>query len=245
MSAIGTAKEILHQIVFMLTAGTRIRPSRWRTDDSYMNDSKVRSRFEAIYERGIWQLGRDDLPTSGDGSTLNATARLRASLPSLLDRIDAKILLDVGCGDFTWMRETFLSQNYVGIDIVRSVIEKNQSFASATRAFICLDALEDDLPDADTVLCREVLFHLSLADGKRALANILRRRRQWLIVTTDTDTMFNADIRTGDYRRLNLRCAPFRFPNPDYVLDDSTVTVGRQIGVWRAGRIDPHLASRW
>ena len=59
---------------------------------------------------------------AGPGSSLQATDGLRWHFPSILDEIAAKVLLDVGCGDFTWMNRIELRQNYVGVDIVPSVI---------------------------------------------------------------------------------------------------------------------------
>ena len=238
MSIVRTLNEIRRHMVFKLTgrAGVSLIPKK-RENLSHLDAPTPQNRFEAIYADGVWQNGRTDVPGSGPGSSLDATENLRARLPSLLDELGAETLLDIGCGDFTWMKETGLKQRYIGADIVASVIDANQAFANANRSFHRLNAIEDDLPDADTVLCREVLFHLSLADGRRALANILSRPRTWFIATTDGTSKFNADIHTGDYRPLNLRCAPFHFPEPDYAIDDSAVAAGRKIGVWRAAAL--------
>ncbi len=210
-----------------------------KTGREHLEETTVEARFNAIYARGIWKNGRSDIPASGPGSALISTTALRRELPELLDKIGAKILLDVGCGDFTWMKEVSISQYYIGTDIVQSVIDLNKVFFNENRRFECLNAISDKLPDADTILCREVLFHLSLDDACSAMRNILERPRRWFIATTETTTKFNADIRTGDYRPLNLQRPPFRFPNPDYIIDDTEVVAGRFLAAWRVERLPP------
>ncbi|MDB5453629.1 MAG: Methyltransferase type 11, partial [Caulobacteraceae bacterium] len=156
-------------------------------------------------------------------------------LPGLVRELHIKSFVDVGCGDFTWMRSVELGCPYVGADIVPAVIAANQqAFGDESHSFVCRNAISDDLPEGEAVLCRDMLFHLSLADGRSALKNILSKDRRFLIVTTDGVTDVNGDIITGDYRARNLRRAPFNFPEPIEVIDDSVVEPERSIGVWRA-----------
>lgn len=131
----------------------------------------------------------------------------------------------------TWMRELQLRQNYIGVDIVPEVVEQNKAQVRSAE-FHCLDATVDELPGADTVLCREVLFHLSFADGRKLIENISRKPRKWLICTTDSETLVNADIESADFRVLNLRKAPYRFGEPDAIIADNGLVEGRILGVW-------------
>jgi len=203
----------------------------WRRKDSHLQFSHIRDRFSAIYATGVWQTGMADQPLSGRGSSLEATEALRNNLQATLDRLGSRTLLDIGCGDLTWIRQLQLRQDYVGIDIVPSVVEMNRS-TLPTAEFHCLDATTDDLPEADTILCREVLFHLSFADGQKLIANICRKPRKWLICTTDSETSVNADIESGDFRMLNLRKAPYRLGEPTSVIADNGLVKGRILGVW-------------
>src|SRR4051794_3921234 len=66
-----------------------------------------KNRFEYMYRSGFWVQGKD-CPLSGLGSTLEATHSIRNELPNLLRDISTQSLLDVGCGDFTWMKEVDL-----------------------------------------------------------------------------------------------------------------------------------------
>jgi len=210
---------------------------------SHLFAADRKQAFDQIYAEGVWLERGDQVARSGSGSEFAATTQVRRFLPALLTHVGARSLLDIGCGDFTWMQHVDLDVGYIGIDIVPSVIKANDSaFGSMSRTFHCIDAVDEPLPRADAVLCREVLFHLSLADIERLVGNVRRSGARFLIATTDTCTAFNADIRTGDYRLLNLRRRPFRFPGPlAWSPDDSRVS-GRGLGVWSLTEIP--LGSR-
>lgn len=197
------------------------------------------ARFATIYRTGAWQHGDETAPSSGWGSTLEVTEPLRLALPELVRRLGVKTLLDIGCGDFTWMREVELGCDYVGVDIVESVVEANRSaFTTPARRFLHVDAVEG-LPDlsADLVLCREVLFHLSLADAKQLLRNALGTGCRHMLLTSDDATSFNADIESGDFRVVNLQRRPFAFPAPEQRIEDSRLVKGRFVGLWPAQAI--------
>lgn len=201
-----------------------------RNEPEHLRPDSRRDRFARIYQDGVWQLGNDGTPLSGNGSSLEAAAHVAAALPMALSHFRAKTLLDIGCGDMTWMRNVPI-EGYIGIDVVPSLIEANRK-AFPDRDFRCLDAVTDALPRTDAALCREVLFHLSFADAKALLGNIRKAGILWLFATTDTSTLFNSDIATGDFRPVNFRKAPFRFPKPATWFRDDAVAPGRRIAVW-------------
>jgi hypothetical protein len=165
------------------------------------------------------------------------------ALPALLVRLGCETLLDVGCGDWNWMREVRLPCDYVGIDIVPEVIEANRRYERVGVAFEVGDAVEGPLPKADVVLCREVLFHLSFHDGMAALANI-RAAGPWLLATSDAGIWFNSDIATGDFRRINLERAPYRLPQPRAVIRDEGVSRGRVLALWAAADLPTDRRGR-
>ena len=179
------------------------------------------------------------MPGSGLGSTLEVTEPLRAALPDLVRRLGIKSLLDVGCGDFTWMRQVELGCDYIGVDIVDSVIEANRAASTTpSRQFLVMDAVEG-LPDmsADLILCREVLFHLSFADARQLLRNALGTGCRYMLLTSDGATSFNSDIESGDFRVVNLQRRPFGLPTPEQRIEDSGVIGGRFVGLWSAEAI--------
>lgn len=199
----------------------------------------IAERFTDIYERAHWREGREDLPLSGAGSTLAATEALRRELPAMLARLGARQLLDVGCGDFFWMRTLELPCDYIGVDIVPSVIAANQAaFGGERRSFMVVDAVARPLPAADVVLCREVLFHLNFQQGGAVLQSMLATGCAHLLLTTDQATGFNSDIVSGGMRLLNLEIAPFRLGPPEHVISEDSSYPGRRIGVWSRARVE-------
>lgn len=213
-----------------------------RTTDPRVSGT-LAEKFTGIYEKGIWTEGHGNVPGSGAGSTLAATEALRANLPALLAKLEATSLLDVGCGDMHWMSKLELPCPYLGIDIVPSIIEANTAqFADAGRKFAVANAVTDPLAPADVVLCREVVFHLSFADAKALLRNLLPTGCRWVMLTTDSATRFNADIESGGARILNLEIAPFRLGTPQHVIEEGGNFGGRRIGVWSADQIARAIA---
>ena len=63
---------------------------------------------------------------SGMGSTLQFTPNIRKELPLLWKAYGIKKILDIGCGDFNWMKEIVGSLDYYkGTDIVEAITNLN------------------------------------------------------------------------------------------------------------------------
>lgn len=203
----------------------------WSRSDPHLQRAERRDRFSEIYSKGVWRHNDPETPLSGVGSSVRATTAVREQLPGVLRQLDCRSLLDLGCGDLTWMRGLDLGVDYIGADIVEDVIQRNRSIMPSAQ-FHVVDATRDALPAANVVLCREVLFHLSFEDIKAVLSNIRGGGFEYLIATSDQGTRFNADIVSGDYRMLNLRIAPLKLPPPGLTIRDDAVFSGRHLGVW-------------
>lgn len=150
----------------------------------------------------------------GSGSTLNYTAPLRESLPALLSKHNINSMLDLPCGDYSWMSLVKFPSGfqYIGADIVEFMIEDNQKKYPG-KDFRVLDLCQDPLPSADVLFCRDCLFHLSYQDIQRAFENIKSSNIKYLLTTT-YDEQYNKDIVTGDFRPINLCTHPFDLPQP-------------------------------
>lgn len=188
-----------------------------------------RSAFTHIYKNHLW-AGSES--ASGEGSGLAFTRSIRSVLPKLLSDLGVRILLDAPCGDFCWMQQVPLElEQYFGIDIVRPLIEQNQSlYGSSNRQFLLRDLVNDEPPRADLILCRHLLIHLTVEDGIRAIKNFQRTGARYLLISDQPHVAHNHKIlRTGSFRPLNLRLAPFSFPVPLTSLDDSSAGDGSAI----------------
>jgi SAM-dependent methyltransferase len=236
MSFLRTAKEITRDLIAkagLSRLHISIRKLRGQNVDHLFFES-LSERFSAVYENRVWLNGRTNGALSGLGSELENTESVRHGLAELLKSLDTRSLLDVGCGDFTWMKEVQFPFRYVGIDIVHEVVERNNAlYRSERRSFQVMDATRDPLPTADTILCREVLFHLSFADIWRLVENVRNSGSSFLIATNDNNLKYNADILSGDFRMLNLHKAPFFFPSPAQSIPDDGVLPDRTLLAWK------------
>ena len=74
--------------------------------------------------------------------------------------------------------------------------------------------MTDPIPDADLWLCRDVLFHLPLADCQLVLGNLAASKVKYFLIKTYDFVGRNADVRPGGFRYINLRAPPFKRPAP-------------------------------
>jgi SAM-dependent methyltransferase len=177
-------------------------------------------------------------PTSS--SALEQSARVRECLPLLLQQLAIRSVLDVGCGDFSWQRTCrFGVKRYIGIDVAGPLIATLQrTFGDEVRSFQMLDARRDPLPTCDLILCRDVFGRLSNADIRSALERFKDTGAKYLLATTFPEHTLNADIGTGRSRPLNLCAAPFSFPRPVFLINETSPRRGRSssekaLGLWR------------
>ena len=189
-----------------------------------LTKENIADRFSEIYKQNLWSSTESG---SGDGSELNSTKLLSAWLIDTIPKLGIKEFVDASCGDFNWMKYTLqsLECNYLGIDIVTSVINKNIKLHSNNLIrFEVADICKDKIPACDLIMVRDCLFHLSYKDIEKFLHNLNRTNYKYLLTTTHiTDQRFkNRDITTGDFRIINLFCSPFNFKESllkDRVLD--------------------------
>jgi SAM-dependent methyltransferase len=195
---------------------------------------KPRDRvFGRVYATGAWCSEESG---SGTGSELAATEAIRAYLPELFRRLGVRDFVDAPCGDWNWMRLVDLDGvSYVGLDVVQEVIAANQAkYARPGVSFTVADLTRDALPRADLVLCRDCWIHLSFRDIAAMLENIRRSGATWLLVTNGPNVTKNHDQMTrARWRYLNLRLAPFHFPQPIEALKDHYPEYPEEITLWR------------
>lgn len=187
----------------------------------FLRMATAEDRFTYIYRTNFWNA---DQSVSGPAASLENTAELRAQLPGLFDRYGIKRLFDGPCGDFYWMRHLLAAHpmDYVGGDIVRTMVERNQqSFGNDLTRFVHLDITRDPFPAADLWICRATLCHLSQADVFAALRRFAESDVAYMLAScTNPDGFVNSDIVTGDYRRIDLQSPPYSLPRELACLKD-------------------------
>ena len=176
--------------------------------------------FTTIYQARLW--GAEN--ASGPGSLDQFVEPLWGELPILFKELDVSSVLDIGCGTFGWIKNALNEDiKYTGCDIVEDLIQTlSVSQGSKSVEFKVLDAVTDELPYADLVACRSVLFHLSNEDIIATIKNVKKSGAKWLLTTSFTYRRIpvNEDIKTGAFRRINLELDPFNLPSPDRVIFD-------------------------
>jgi hypothetical protein len=192
--------------------------------------------FTKIYGKNYWD-GVSSI--SGPGSSLESTHAVRKSLPGLLAKLGAHSMLDIPCGDFQWMKNVSLGiEQYIGADIVLSLIQNNRKVFSERGEFFHLDLLRDPLPSVDVIFCRDCLVHLSFREIRLALQNVKMSSAKYFITTTFPYHRENADTVTPYWRALNMQLSPFNFPEAIYLIKDCSDVQrndqGKHLGVWSA-----------
>ena len=200
----------------------------------------MEQEFELIFHNRLWNCPES---ASGFGSTLKNTEEIRKELPGLVKELATETFLDLGCGDFNWMKEVDLEvDKYYGVDIVHSICKDNhQNYARYNKVFIRQDLTKDALPKADIILCRDALVHMSFCDIGKAIQNIKKSGSRYLLVTTYPNVEVNFEICTGGWRPLNLQKQPFNWPEPTRLIKDSEEIGlpdwGKQLGLWEVQKM--------
>jgi 2-polyprenyl-3-methyl-5-hydroxy-6-metoxy-1,4-benzoquinol methylase len=120
--------------------------------------------FQNIYNNQVWNNKNPNVPLSGPGSSLENTKECSVLLNNVIYENNCGSVLDLGCGDLTWISKTefFNDDNitYTGIDVVESLINSH-SIKYPTKTFYQRDLVSyNDISEVDVIIIRDVVFHL-------------------------------------------------------------------------------------
>jgi hypothetical protein len=202
---------------------------------------------------------------SGPGSTLEETKLLREKIKELVLEKNIKSVVDIPCGDFHWMKEiVFNFESYIGGDIVdKCVQENNEKYNSPRIKFINFDLLQDDIPESDLLIVRDIIGHFPIEEGKKIIQNILRSNCKYLLSTTwakKTDQGWsrcnpndvhreNEGVDFGRFYPVNLIASPFNFPDADVYLEEDVHVDNFENGnrkvlaLWDLQKVKEHLLN--
>lgn len=192
--------------------------------------------FTQIYKNNSWGCNESK---SGPGSRMSVNKNFLNLLENFVKTHNIKSIIDCGCGDFNWMKlfNFNLIDSYLGIDIVEELININMKKYSTNKInFTCHSIIEDDIPKTDLIICKDVLFHLSYSDANQAIKNIFESKPKYFISTNFTD-FTNFDIKSGNWRPINLLSEPFNLNVPyiywNNIENRSDIHSNKSIGVWK------------
>lgn len=175
---------------------------------------EVERAFTQVYKHGIWGRDEDGRGFSGVGSTFQATTEYIPFLEEFIRTHDIKSIVDLGCGD--WMFSQYVDwgdAQYLGIDTVKEVIERNQSrYSSSNVNFMHADILDIEIPEADLILCKDVMIHLTNEDIALLLEKMQRCKHCLITNDIDASTLSGTNYpisRGGNFRTVDLTIPPF------------------------------------
>ncbi|HEA20235.1 MAG TPA: class I SAM-dependent methyltransferase [Pricia antarctica] len=188
-----------------------------RQGNAVNHNRSVRQIMETIYMQKEWGGVKQEF-YSGQGSHLpKIVDPYVRKINQFLNAFTPKLrVCDLGCGDFNVGKQLVkASVQYIGVDIVADLIVRNKTlFKRPNLEFMTLDIISDDLPEADCVLVRQVLQHLS----NEQIGFIIKKLKKfkYMIVTEHLpkgDFVANMDKKTDASIRL--------FENSGVVLTES------------------------
>lgn len=218
---------------------------RFMADRANFAGLGLAAHFERIVQTNLWGAATS---ASGLGSETAAAAAVREALPNLLQRLGVRSLLDAPCGDAGWIADCVQDFDYTGVDIVSSLIAANTLRAQRGEIagrFLTADITRDPLPGVDLILCRDCLVHLGFNNIQCAVTQFRASGAQWLLTTTFPEWKINLDCEDGDWRALNMQCAPFNWLTPAELINERCDEGDggwrdKSLGLWRLSDLPDH-----
>jgi hypothetical protein len=202
-------------------ARARVRSLRARLSSMRYKGGSTKDVFEHIYAERQWgSLGEPGPIDSGAGSASTPSIPYVTIVRDYIKAEGVKVVADLGCGDFRVGKAICegLDIQYIGVDVVRPLVGPlNATYQSDRTKYLCLDLIEDELPEADIYLIRQVFQHLG---NQQIEINLNKPRGETVLVTEhlpttpaahNTDKLPGPDIRLYRKSGVFLEHRPFSF----------------------------------
>ena len=177
--------------------------------------------FFLIYKSNHWnkykKINEDNFLVSGPGSIPGSyqTNNVINNLDIFIKKNNIKSILDMPCGDFSWMQDVVkknIDINYTGYDIVKDIIARNNKKYSSNKInFFCRDIVnEKTFDNFDLIFIRDFFIHIDNESINRILINIKNSKIKFLACSNNNSVSFNNDVvAIGAHRKINLTIKPF------------------------------------
>lgn len=174
----------------------------------YINESKV---FNYIYKYNLWGFG------SGTGSISFNNKKYINFLNIFINNKNINKIIDLGCGDWQLHKHIdFKKKNYIGIDIVKNIIDiNNKLYSNKNIKFQHKNFLDLDfnLPNGDLLILKDVLQHLSNININIILNKIEEKNYKYILIINDISKInFNyINIANGMYKTIDISRSPYNY----------------------------------
>ena len=158
--------------------------------------------FSAIYKNHKWGSGVD-APLSGSGSNALHANTYVEIVKNFIESQKISSVLDLGHGDWAmWKNYKFDGIDYVGIDVAEGLSEVvSKEHGDKNRKFISEDFTKLALPEAELLITKDALQHLSNAD----VIQVLNQINKYRFVIICNDIFFKENLKSELRRIIQLR----------------------------------------
>lgn len=138
--------------------------------------------FDQIYARRGWGEGPS---RSGGGSSPEVARPYVDFVCRIILEHEVRSVVDIGHGDWVmWPEHAFSETTYLGLDVATDLsVQVSRIHGTDRRTFRHADAVTEDLPAADLLVCKDVLQHLPDHD----VAAVLRKLRRYRLSIVSHD----------------------------------------------------------
>lgn len=169
--------------------------------------------FSKIYDKNIWGNG------SGLGSTLNYNKDYIDFLTELMNELNIKKVLDIGCGDWQFSQYIdWTNKQYIGIDCVPSVIQNNNlKFKKDNIEFHHIDpTISEDFEripkNCDLVILKDILQHWDNDNIVKFMDRLTSEGQHKLILVVNNFKNADGEERSIDNRYHYAKLDASKYP---------------------------------
>lgn len=197
---------------FINNDNKQIKSGNLQDNKQIKNNKQI---FENIYTNSIWNNKDSNVPLSGPGSSLDNTKACTEFLDEFIINNNCESVLDLGCGDLTWIPHTQFFNNinikYTGIDIVENLII-HHSTKYSQKQFYCKDITKinefDNIEKSSIIIIRDVIFHLT-NDEINNIFNNIKNKFDYIAITSCKNNINTNNFDRWMFSEKNIHIEPF------------------------------------
>lgn len=198
------------------------------------NIEKPEEAFTRLVDTFNWCPGDRETPC-GEGSFLEANKPIINMLPEWFITYNIRSVVDIGCGDFHWMRNVnFTGIEYDGFDVVKKFIDTLVvTHGRQNIRFHHADVFKHELPKADLYICKDVINHYTESDGVELVARIREASKYFAAITFPGNS--GPIVQKWEYRYIDFNISPFGFgAQLESVAANENRKPQRVFSIWRS-----------
>lgn len=191
-----------------------------------MKETKSHSNLDAaaaFVDFGLLEKSKGGRESaSGPGSSLSSAAAASNLLLRKLRELPIRSVLDLGCGDWNWMRNLGFPNPIPGRHITYEGWESSQELVDALRSkhatdgvdFHLRDVSTEAMPDVDLIIARDILFHMPPPMAVEVVERIKKSGKylaapSYIFVKQNAGFKEYLDIEGWGYFHINMNIEPF------------------------------------